>query len=512
MLERGPRGFNQQEDSVSDDPVIMALLAALCPSIAEAAPKTDLPPRRLGVAVSGGLDSMVLLDAIAGLAHDFGLSLRVLHLDHGWRADSADVADFVAETARSRHLPLSRERAEGLPTTGPSPEAHARTARYAFFRRIASEHQLEAVLLAHHRDDQRETVTHNLLRGSGPLELPGMPEQRLLAPDTPTRLLRPLLGLDRATLRNYASVRALPWREDPSNRDLRHRRNRIRHEILATVDADALAAGPKLRLDGLDQRGRALARRADELALRLSAEIIGARHGPHPLPPQALDLNLERLRNLPPPLAERVLAHALQTLGFDAPGRVSVSRRALRRLLQNDRGSESVELRPQASVVMTSTGRGRLVDQRRWSTIPERQLTPNDDVVTLALFGLDLVLQSPTPSLALTSDFKRGGVWDQAFPAATDALWLRSPREDDVIHPFGSSTRALSLREFLKERGVPASRRAGYPLIADAEGPLWALGLPPDRRVTVVANTAFRRLALRPHAKGPERRRRPSPF
>lgn len=179
----------------------------------------------LVVAASGGVDSTVLLDVLDGL----GYRLHVAHLDHALRSDSATDSRFVVAEAKRRGLSYSIERrdvGEYSRTEGLSLEEAGRRLRYAFLDQVADRTGAEFIALGHHADDQAETVLLRLLRGSGATGLGGMEIARA------GRYLRPLLRVRRAEIEQYARQRGLRYREDPSNRDSRFLRNRVRGELM----------------------------------------------------------------------------------------------------------------------------------------------------------------------------------------------------------------------------------------------------------------------------------------
>ncbi|MDQ6916201.1 MAG: tRNA lysidine(34) synthetase TilS [Pseudomonadota bacterium] len=183
-----------------------------------------LPGRaRIAVAISGGVDSMVLLDALAQVAKERPIELSAVHVNHGLSAAADDWARFCTERCASLGIPLSVRRVRITRAPGKSLEALARAARYEQFMAC----QVDAVALAHHADDQAETVLLQMLRGAGPRGLSAMPAFRRGTP----ALLRPLLSLTRKTIAAYAASRGLAWIEDESNRDTKHRRNFLRQEI-----------------------------------------------------------------------------------------------------------------------------------------------------------------------------------------------------------------------------------------------------------------------------------------
>ncbi|HEX9373310.1 MAG TPA: tRNA lysidine(34) synthetase TilS, partial [Roseiflexaceae bacterium] len=210
------------------------------------------------VAVSGGPDSLCLLHILATLRDDLGIALHVAHLDHMIRgAESETEARFVADLARSWGLPATVE-AVDVPdlAQGGNLHAAARAARYDFLARVARSAGAQAVAVAHHADDQAETVLMHLLRGAGPEGLGGMRPVvpwHEWAPDKETRrpgdkvsdscslspgllvspsLIRPLLQVTRADIESYCTEHGLAPRRDPTNLDLDATRNRIRHELL----------------------------------------------------------------------------------------------------------------------------------------------------------------------------------------------------------------------------------------------------------------------------------------
>jgi tRNA(Ile)-lysidine synthase len=187
------------------------------------------PGDRLVVAVSGGADSVALLDLADRCRPGLRVQLVVAHLDHGWRDASVADAEFVRELAASRGLPCVVERADGIPMT----ETAGRDARLAFFARVCADHHSAGVLLGHTADDQCETVLMHLLRGSGLEGGVGLSDDVRVGA---LRLMRPLLHFRRAEIRSYCARRRLAFREDPTNADPRFLRNRIRHELLPLLD------------------------------------------------------------------------------------------------------------------------------------------------------------------------------------------------------------------------------------------------------------------------------------
>src|SRR5712691_1674423 len=161
------------------------------------------------VAVSGGADSVALLDLMHGVAAPLGLRLIVAHADHGIQAVSASVGQAVGRLAERYGLPFEL----GELGLGPrATETAARRARYRWLREVQQRHRARYLVTAHHRDDQAETVLWRALRGSGPTGLAGIPARGRGG------LVRPLLPFTKAELAAHVAERSLPAHDDPANR------------------------------------------------------------------------------------------------------------------------------------------------------------------------------------------------------------------------------------------------------------------------------------------------------
>lgn len=186
-----------------------------------------VPPGRWAVGVSGGADSVALLRLVEDRP---GLAIHVVHLDHETRGGaSGEDARFVEALAASLALPFTAARRSqiepGLTRLPANPSARFRAARLALFGHVVREHGLCGVILAHHADDQAETVLHRLLRGAGAAGLAGMSPRATLGG---LLVLRPLLDLRRHELRAVLAARGQAWREDASNTSNDYLRNRLR--------------------------------------------------------------------------------------------------------------------------------------------------------------------------------------------------------------------------------------------------------------------------------------------
>lgn len=259
---------------------------------------------RYWVAYSGGLDSHVLLHAMAALAKEHrGWELSAAHIHHGLQAQAHAWSEHCQEVCAELAVGCRIVRVDATPSNGESPEAAARRARYDALASLLREG--DGMLAAHHQDDQAETLLLHLLRGSGPQGLAAMPVCRALGRGW---LGRPLLGFPRAALRAYAGDHGLKWIEDPSNLERRYQRNFVRHEVIPVL---------KGRQPGLP---RVLARAArhqaeaaellDELAGQDLVQVRGVAPG---------TLDLPVLGQLTPARQRNVLRRWLRELGLPVP-------------------------------------------------------------------------------------------------------------------------------------------------------------------------------------------------
>lgn len=181
--------------------------------------KVSLKPGSYVLAVSGGIDSMVLMDV---LAHTPGIELVIAHFDHGIRPESSADRQLVQKTAETYGLPFVFEEGHLGPAAS---EDTARNARYAFLQRVRQEVGATAIITAHHQDDLLETAVMNLLRGTG--------RKGLSSLDATGDVCRPFLHVPKEAICRYAHVHpAIVWREDPTNQSDRYARNYIRHHVL----------------------------------------------------------------------------------------------------------------------------------------------------------------------------------------------------------------------------------------------------------------------------------------
>lgn len=260
--------------------------------------KSDKPVSYV-VAVSGGVDSMVLLHILArSVPAD---RLTVAHFDHGIRPDSAEDRLLVSRVARDYGLSFVYD--EGRLGAGAS-EAAARDARYTFLRRVMRADGADYIVTAHHEDDVLETAVINLLRGTG--------RKGLASLRSHGELYRPLLSTPKRHILAYAAKHGLEWREDSTNADVNYLRNYVRHVILPRFDHDDRDRLRHLITD----------------TERKNVEIDGLLAGQLHLQPAGDRLDRHWFRELPDNVAREIVAAWLRRLGIHGFDRKTVNRLA----------------------------------------------------------------------------------------------------------------------------------------------------------------------------------------
>jgi len=397
------------------------------------------------VAVSGGADSVALLDLVAGVASERQLQLIVAHADHGIQAGSDRVADQVAAIARRYGFPCEIEKLE---LGSGASETTARRARYAWLE--ATRHRLGAdwIVTAHHQDDQVETVLFRALRGSAPAGLAGM------ASRSQSGVVRPLLGFTHSELVAHARERGLDFHEDPANADPRHVRSWLRRDLLPALEG---RLGKQVRGDLL-RLGRAAAvdRRAWDSVLNCLPGI-DLKHDA-----TGFDVARGTLRGYDDALAAAVLRAAARRSGL---------------VLGPTRARQVLALAGRASGRRLALGKGWeaavVFDRLRLERPVARAATPV--VVTRgakgdARFGRFVVRWAPAKApkqLPRTAwrTWIRAGEWV-----------VRSPQAGDVIAPLrGVGHREL--RRVLMDARVPRGARPSYPVLVRGETILWVPGI-----------------------------------
>ncbi len=403
-------------------------------------------------AVSGGVDSVVLLHLLRFAAAETGVAVSAAHFDHAMRPDSAADARWVAGLCRAWGVPILSARSDEV-LAG---EAAARDARYRFLREAQAQAGATHLATGHHADDQAETVLFRVLRGTGPAGLAGIP------PRGDAGLVRPLLPFWRAEIRRYARAHGLAWREDPTNASGELARNRLRRQVLPMLER-TVAPGARRALARLAELAREDEAAWEALLRKEMDEVAHEDEG-------ALVLVRDRLAGYDSAVAARVLRGVLRRRGIvlDRTG----TRSALQFITAAPSG-RTLEL-PGGAVLRTEFGAVR-VERAADPPPPDRPLAVEGErgEGALRLAGRELRAAWTTGDGA-GADTGDGTV---SLPAEglRLPLLLRGWMPGDRVRTPGGTK---SLKKLFGERRVPRRERHRTPVLADAGGRvLWVAGL-----------------------------------
>lgn len=398
------------------------------------------------VGLSGGLDSMVLLDLAARQGAKTGHAVNAVHVHHGLSPNADAWAGFCARACAERGVELAIERVRVDRAAPEGLEAAARAARYAVYAARPE----PIVALAHHLDDQAETLLLQLARGTGLKGAAAMPELRALA-RSPVRVFRPLLDVSRAELRAHALERGIAWIEDESNACLGHDRNFLRHEIAPRLDArfagwrEAAARfsrhaagtiellGELARIDGVSER-------AGE-GFRLDAALSAPRRA-------------------------NALRAFLAVEGLAMPGEARLAEMA--RQLYEARGDARVRIEHAGATLVRHRGvvhvASALVREAADRDAPWRVEWRGERDIDLGCGRGQVRFEAAT------------GAGLRAV-RATDAGWHFAPRRGGERMRLAPSRPTRTLKNLLQEAAIPEWRRASLPLLFRGERLAWVPGI-----------------------------------
>lgn len=413
--------------------------------------------KRLLVAVSGGLDSVALLDLLLAVRDELRLRLVVAHVNHGLRRGATMDASFVRDLATSHSLPYVSTRLQLAP--GGNVEARAREARYAWLEQARRKRRAAFIVTAHQADDQVETLFLNLTRGSGMTGLSGMEVAS-------GHLLRPLLDVPRRELTRYVRKQKLSYRLDPTNRSLQIARNRIRRQVITSLQR----INPQL-VETVSQSMRVLADEHQVLRQLATRELDRISKQ---TTKDGLVVSVSRIR-----LLRRGLRHLIW-------------REGIRRLCGDLTGWRLRHIENLDDLLIRQTGSQLhlprdVVAERSYDTVTLRQRrepVPPPKRVTLSIPGAtrfgDRQLRARRLRKRVDTTSRSAIVVDTV--AVGDRLLVRSPKVGDRFWPAGMDGRKL-VSDLLTDAKVPRDERAWVPVLTTPSGEIvWVAGLRADRR------------------------------
>jgi len=442
--EGGPRGGGNKPNKVRIARVIKLRYMPFIEVFRRHLANLGLSPGAAVIAVSGGPDSVVLLDLLARTQDTHGLDLIVAHVDHGIHPDSGRVAEQVRALAISYGLPVHVGRLALGPEAG---ETRARSKRYTWLEGLRIRVGAEVIVTAHHADDQVETVLMRALAGSGPAGLAGMAPIR-------RHLVRPLLSFSRAELVLHLEESGLTAWEDPANVDPRHLRSWIRTGLLPAM---------RQRLPRVDASLLRLSRQASRDRAAWDAVLDVLPELDLSLDTDGISVAASSLGEYDSPLAQAVILAAARRAGCQlGPSRVG-------RVLALVKGGVSGSRVPLGGVWTAELAFGRL---RMWRSIQtsERSAWTLEGLSGRGTWG------------RWSFHWVRATVPDQQERTgmsawfSLDPLTVRAWSPGEKLKPLGGTGRRLVVRCFQEVR-VPRSRRVSWPVLAQNQEIIWIPGV-----------------------------------
>ena len=446
------------------------------------------PGDRVGVAVSGGADSVALLRLLLELRTELGVVLSVVHFNHKLRGLEADADEqFVADLGSQNKLEFHRESGDVAAYSAAkrlSLETGGRKMRYGFFNQLLAEGRVNRVVTAHTLDDQAETVLLKVVRGTGTRGLAGIYPQLSVSSSqfsvggqasvadrqqVCSSIVRPLLGVRRKELEAYLIAEGQRWREDSSNRDLQHARNRVRHGILPRLERNLNPAVREILAETAE-----IARAEEEYWSAEVGRILQASAGHRPRDPGAT-VGLENFVGLPLALQRRLVRASAENFGLrlefrhveeilelisnGCPGKAALPDGWM---VSTDKGELKFEPAPQISE--------SIHDYRYLLPVPGKVPVPE----TGTLFEAMLISAEKRAACNAENLLDSG--------AAAGELTVRNWRPGDRFWP--AHTKApKKVKELLQEKHVTGEERKLWPVIVSGDEIVWVRGFPTPARL-----------------------------
>jgi tRNA(Ile)-lysidine synthase len=447
--------------------------------------------KTLLVGVSGGADSLALMHGM----HVLGFNLVIAHLDHALRPESPQEAEFVSALAASYNIPFVCKRIDVRVVAeeeSQSLEEAARECRYRFLFEAARIHRAQAVAVAHHADDQVETVLMHLLRGAALPGLSGMSYRQVIQSwDETIPLVRPLLGLWREEINHYVADVGLKPCVDLSNQDTTYFRNRLRHELIPELET----YNPQFKqilwrmADILQEEDRFLS----DLADAAWKKCLLSKTNDH------VELNHPTLLQLDKALQRRVLRQAISTLrpdlrdvGFDAV------ERGLKFIVESSEKGEidlvsRLNLAVVEDIIIVKTWDAPLPDWKK-ALLPDASFSDSLEIgSSLSLrhgwqIEATLIKEIPDEVMDRVAGLGANEVWLD-YDTLRMPLIVRSRKEGERWQPLGMREHTQKLSDFFINEKIPEHLRDIWPLICSGERIAWVVGLRPSELFKITKAT-----------------------
>jgi len=417
--------------------------------------------------VSGGPDSLAMLDLFFKYRNYFGIKIAAVHLDHLFRDESASEADFVEKKAAELEIDFYRKKVDVPKISAEeklSPEAAARQERFKFFREIYFKENFDLLALAHHRDDQVETVLLNIFRGAGLRGLSGI-EKRLSI--NGVEIIHPLLNLNKEEILNYCRENELEPRIDKSNQQNIYIRNIIRNKILPIIEQEI---NPSVR-EVIARNAELIGEEENYLNLKAQEKFEKALIE---MDEQSLSLDLEKLQKMHQVIRRRVLRTAFESVNQSMDDFYLEHILELEKLLEDSATGRGIDL-PAETRAEISYGKLLFLKGESIENIlieDKLELSLNEKHFFETAFSISAEI-ADKEDITLNADPNRAVV---DYKKVNLPIYIRYREAGDSFIPLGMQGRK-KLKDFLIDEKVPRFKRDKILLLVDAENNIiWVAG------------------------------------
>jgi len=444
---------------------------------------------RVLVGVSGGPDSMALLHWLWNQRHRWGLQITAVHVNHQLRGEEANQdEEFVYKQCLAWEIPCFLERVDVKRYADEeqlSKQVAARECRYQVYKKLAEKYNITKLALAHHGEDQIETVIMRLMRGAGLGGLSGISPKRQ---DESYTIIRPFMSLSKQEIEEYCSLNQIPYRIDQSNLEDDYTRNWVRHHVMPLL----LKANPNL--PQVLYESTSILREEDQYLEKVAMEYVK-----QVIESQSLNkiaINLSFFKEVPLPLQRRVILLILNYLHIKRSSWSKVHIDQILELIQTNKGHKELDL-PYQVLVVREYQRLYIMKKDWESTNVHKDVEyeyhlhgVNEYHFTKPLLHL-LIVEG---EVSLEEEKKWRSNYRQVDVATFDTsalcfpLILRNRRKGDCFQPLGMNGHK-KVKDIFIDQKIPLPQRQGWPILTDSKGIIWIPGLKKGNRGKVTKDT-----------------------